>query len=220
MKLRWFIVLIPLAITGFALSMLVSLGQAGADETAVSQLPPGTTTRLSVSGMMPDPNFGVNGRVKTNLSESSWTQDTVVQPDGKIVVVGGAQSVFGDPDGLAVARYNSDGSPDVSFGNNGTVTTNDTNLGKFLWATAVALQQDGRILVTGILSDTNALAVLRYNTDGTLDNSFGSGGIAATTVISNSSAGHAARDVAVGSDNAIVVVGTVSLFQNSMAVVR
>ncbi|HEU4507529.1 MAG TPA: delta-60 repeat domain-containing protein, partial [Pyrinomonadaceae bacterium] len=119
-----------------------------------------------------DPNFGVGGKVRTGISGGSdEVEALVIQPDGKIVAVGTANQVF------ALARYNTDGSLDNSFGSAGKLTTeffesNDA-------AQAVALQPDGKIVVAGrVLTSTGRqrFALARYNSNGTLDNSFGSAG--------------------------------------------
>jgi uncharacterized delta-60 repeat protein len=77
---------------------------------------------------------------------------------------------------------------------------------------AIAIQTDGKIVVAGGASDArgnNALAVLRYNPDGTLDSTFGSGGIVLTTLVRGISQGVAGyQAVAIQSDGKIVVAGT------------
>lgn len=91
-----------------------------------------------------------------------------LQSDGKIVVVGGA-GVF------ALARYNSDGSLDSSFGADGTVST---QLGRVDRATDTALQPDGKLVVVGTSFNGRSIdfAMIRYNSDGSVDFSFGKGG--------------------------------------------
>ena len=78
---------------------------------------------------------------------------------------------------VALLRYNANGIPDASLtGGNGLVTT-DVNPFQNDLAFAVVLQTDGKIIAVG---NTQAgVAVIRYDTDGKLDSTFGSGGIAA-----------------------------------------
>src|SRR5207249_312267 len=77
-------------------------------------------------------------------------------------------------DDFAVGRYNADGSLDVNFGTGGTVTT---DFGGYDAAAGVALQADGKIVVTGSTGPGSySFAVARYNADGSLDTSFGTGG--------------------------------------------
>jgi competence ComEA-like helix-hairpin-helix protein len=89
-----------------------------------------------------------------------------LQPDGRIVLAGESSRNF------ALARYNSDGTLDPSFGSAGIVTTDFGTLNDYGFA--VALQPDGRILVGG--NSYLSLAMARYNSDGSLDAAFGSGG--------------------------------------------
>ena len=78
----------------------------------------------------------------------------MVQKDGKIVVVGDMLPAVGPRD-FAVARFNADGTPDSSFGGDGTVTTNigsNLDLGQttsYDSSTAAAIQKDGKIVVAG-----------------------------------------------------------------------
>lgn len=103
----------------------------------------------------------------------------VLQKDGKILVAGETQTLFGDKD-FALARYNSDGSLDTSFGIGGLQatrfgTTDDAGQ-------CVALQADGKILVAGYASSQGKdfFAIARYNANGTLDTTFDGDGKAVT----------------------------------------
>jgi uncharacterized delta-60 repeat protein len=113
-----------------------------------------------------DPTFGSGGTVLTSFGGPlSAAADVVVQPDGKIVAVGIAGSDFG------IARYSANGALDTTFGSGGTVTT---DFGGSDQANGVALQPDGKIVVVGPLF--GKLGVARYNPDGSLDSTFGTGG--------------------------------------------
>ena len=76
---------------------------------------------------------------------------------------------------FALARYDTRGNLDPSFGTGGIVVT---DLGGVDAAQAVALQSDGRIVVGG--SSDGRFAFARYGVDGTLDSTFGSGGVVVT----------------------------------------
>jgi uncharacterized delta-60 repeat protein len=76
----------------------------------------------------------------------------VLQPDGKIVVVGSAQA------GAAIARLNANGSPDATFGAAGKTTV---DFGAAAFGFAVALQPNGRIVVAGQRSGADNFAVAR-----------------------------------------------------------
>src|SRR5262249_27806631 len=121
--------------------------------------------RFNVDGT-PDTSFGTNGQVINNflpgLTDGAFA--VVVQSDGKIVAGGttGGDGGPGDFDHVALARYNSNGSLDTTFGSNGFVG-NDLNT---VTVTDLALQSDGKIIV-GI---SNYIG--RYNSNGTLDTTF------------------------------------------------
>jgi uncharacterized delta-60 repeat protein/uncharacterized repeat protein (TIGR01451 family) len=101
----------------------------------------------------------------------------VVQPDGKILVVGHARNGTMQ---MALTRYNADGSLDTSFGTGGTMLEWLGPGDAETWA--VALQSDGKIVVAGhVRSDRDKFGIARFNADGTLDLGFGGGG-AATSV--------------------------------------
>jgi uncharacterized delta-60 repeat protein len=95
---------------------------------------------------------------------------SAMQPDGKIVVVGTDNN-----DGL-ILRFNPDGTADTSFSNDGIDRPNVNNNATDAIGT-VLIQPDGKIIVSGYTSTTNAPAFfIRYNADGTLDSGFGSQG--------------------------------------------
>jgi uncharacterized delta-60 repeat protein len=105
---------------------------------------------------------------------------------------------------FVLARFNADGSLDTSFGSGGKVTTDIA--GGFLQerARAVAIQPDGKIVVAGessLASSDLAVALVRYNSDGSLDATFGSGGIAFDGMPGR------AWDVEILADGRIVVAG-------------
>ena len=122
-----------------------------------------------------DPSFGSGGKVLTDFGgPSDLALDAALAPNGKIVAAG-ASLVGGDFE-FALARYNGDGSLDASFGSGGKVLT---HLGLFFEeATGVAVEPNGKIVAAGT-SDSD-FAVARYNRDGSLDPSFGSGGTVIT----------------------------------------
>jgi uncharacterized delta-60 repeat protein len=112
-----------------------------------------------------------------------------VQPDDKIVVAGEAQSADGTVSEFAVVRFNANGGLDSSFGTGGKVTTNFVGVqagGVSNPAKLVLLQTDGKILVIGTASKcarcVHNTAWARYNPNGTLDPTFGSGGTHLTNV--------------------------------------
>ncbi len=104
-----------------------------------------------------------------------------LQKDGKIVAAGYSFVPSRDDEAFHIERYNPDGSYDNSFDENGIVSTQVN--GKPCVINSAVLQDDGKIVVTGKtggIDDEPLLTVARYNTDGSLDNSFGKEGIVTT----------------------------------------
>lgn len=126
-----------------------------------------------------DPGFGVAGKVTTNFTtQNDGIFEMALQADGKVVTAGTAGSGPALNSSIALARYNPDGSLDSTFGTGGKVSTNFS--GGDDWAASLALQPDGRIVVAGAVGFepfNNDSAVVRYLPDGTLDASFGVGGL-------------------------------------------
>lgn len=152
-----------------------------------------------------DPSFDTDGKVSTDFfGDADAALDMVIQPDGQIVVAGSARNTDSNAD-FALARYNRDGSLDASFGSGGKVTTDFLNI--FDQANALVLQPDGKIVAAGITRDQMDrvdFAMARYNSDGSLDASFGSAG----RVVSDFGGGvDAARGIAIQPDGRIVAAG-------------
>lgn len=124
-----------------------------------------------------DGDFDADGKVTTNVSvdESESVESILVQPDGKIIAVGYAR--IGSNLDFALVRYNFDGSLDNSFSVDGIVTTDLSGVNDF--PRDAALQSDGKIVVVGYVQsiDNDDMVAVRYNPDGTLDDSFGINGI-------------------------------------------
>jgi uncharacterized delta-60 repeat protein len=128
-----------------------------------------------------DPTFDGDGKVVTNFVTSTDQAIAVaLQSDGKVVAVGFSRMSSTSKFDVAVARYNPDGSLDTSFSADGKVTT--PVLPGDDGAQAVAIQQDGKIVVAGgTPAVPSAGTVVRYLPDGSLDTTFGSGGIVAVS---------------------------------------
>lgn len=145
-----------------------------------------------------DPSFGDGGRVITDLNGTNDSGVAIaLQRDGKLLVGGEIDGAYGRD--VAVARYNSDGSLDTSFSDDGWVST---DLSGDEEAAAIAIQQDGKILLAG--TTLGDFVLVRYNSDGSLDDTFGLNGWVRTDILGiddNASA------VAIQSDGRIVVAG-------------
>lgn len=123
----------------------------------------------------PDPGFGNGGRVFTDFGQYDVVNSLAIQQDGKIVAAGYTSSDSGAD--FALARYNSDGNLDNSFGNGGKITS---DFGMFEEAFSVAIQKDGKIIAAGSTHNNSVFnfdyVVARYDRNGNPDNSFGNGG--------------------------------------------
>ena len=161
------------------------------------------------TGGVLDATFGSGGIVITPIfSLDADAAALAVQADGKIVAAGLAGSVANNVWDVALLRYNANGSLDTTFGGGDGIVTTDAGLGSN-YANAVAIQTDGKIVVAGNafadpFAGTSDIAVLRYDTVGALDPTFGSGNGFVTTDVSQFDNGFA---VALQADNKIVVAG-------------
>ncbi|HUY87497.1 MAG TPA: DUF4214 domain-containing protein [Pirellulales bacterium] len=157
-------------------------------------------TLLDSGGL--DSTFGAGGVVTTPVGTSAWVDSVAVEPDGKIVA-GGAATIGGQSE-FALARYDANGSLDTSFGNDGIVTTAVGAGGSRI--NGLAVLPDGSIVAVGQSFDGSGLnlTIARFKDDGSLDASFGSGGIVETSDGTGAQDGFA---VAVQSDGKIVVAG-------------
>jgi uncharacterized delta-60 repeat protein len=123
-----------------------------------------------------DPSFGSGGKVVTAVGGHIQIAFALaLQADGKLVATGNGGDDF------ATVRYNPDGSLDSTFGSSGEVVT---VFGGWGGARTIALQPDGRTIVGGISGgpDNWHAVMARYLTDGSLDPTFGSGGMVSSQV--------------------------------------
>jgi uncharacterized delta-60 repeat protein len=153
-----------------------------------------------------DSTFGNNGIVITDFNtDSEYFTSLELQPDQKIIAIGWAYG-FGR---FIACRYNTDGSLDSSFGDNGQFTVFPPEI---VVCDASALQNDGKIVIGGTKpifivptkSDEEDLILLRLNQEGKIDSSFGVDGILITDL-----GGHFERigEVIIQGDSKILVSG-------------
>ncbi|MFH1196800.1 MAG: T9SS type A sorting domain-containing protein [bacterium] len=150
-----------------------------------------------------DTGFDGDGIVTTAVgSGADYGYSIAIQSDGKIVVAG--CSYNGSNYDFALVRYNSDGTLDTGFDGDGMVTTAIGSGGDVAYG--VAIQSDQKIVAAGYSYNgtNNDFAVVRYNTNGSLDNTFDTDGKVTTAVTANNDWG---RDVAIHADGQIVVAG-------------
>jgi uncharacterized delta-60 repeat protein len=158
--------------------------------------------RLNPDGSL-DSSFGNNGKVLSDFSGSiDIAYAMCVQTDGKILLAGETQDTRLH---IGLARYNQDGTLDSTFGNGGKVTT--TSLQGTNRILALAIQNDGKIVGAGTTFNPDTafdFAVTRYNADGTVDMTFGSGGAVTTDFFE---APDVATSVAIQPDGKIITGG-------------
>src|SRR5581483_4586869 len=190
-----------------ALSFFVSrtrlravLSTAGVCASTLALIP--AAAQAATPGTL-DTGFGSGGIAPTQAGIRFF--GAAVQSDGKTVATGSAGGT------LIVARFTAGGQLDGSFGSGGiahspaiTGTLDTGSLGR-----SVAVQSDGKIVVAGKVTSadgtsTDAILVERFNSNGSIDGSFGSGGVvkAATTAQGDG------YGVAIQSDGKIVAVGS------------
>jgi len=162
-------------------------------------------TRYHINGSL-DNAFGINGTAITPiLNAGDQGLALAIQNDGKIIQVGYTDN--GSNGDFALIRYHSNGALDTSFDIDGKVTTSVGTANDII--RAVAIQDDGKIVVAGY-SYTNPsfsydFVVARYNINGILDNTFGTGGILTTAIIKNTN--DYAESIAIQTDGKILVGG-------------
>jgi serralysin len=127
--------------------------------------------RYNTDGTL-DTSFDGDGKVTTDFGSSEFGYSVAIQSDGKILVAGIGNG------GIALARYNSNGSLDTSFDGDGKVVVNLGKNGGSSGARDFCVQTNNKIVVAGYTVDINGnqrdFALARFNADGSLDTSFGS----------------------------------------------
>ncbi len=203
----------------------IKTGNSSDEATAVAMQPDGkilvggvvyccdedfALTRYNPDGTL-DQTFGTNGIARSSIGTNiNFLTGIKVLPDGKILVLGYSNNSSNDNNnlGLILARYNPDGSLDESFGTNGSYTSNRGS------GDAFEIQADGKILVTGMSSSNitgfNRILTRRFNSDGTIDQTFGTNGEVFTTIFSEKFATpQRGTAMSVQTDGKIVVAATV-----------
>lgn len=173
---------------------------------------------IAVTGTL-DATFGTGGTSLISFGANEVATAVAVAPNGKIVVIGSTDAA-GNSD-IAVIRYNANGTLDTTFSSDGGTTTDiGTPAGapSADFATAVAVQADGKILVSGYTNanGSNDFVTLRYNVDGSIDSFFGSAG----RVITDFSFDDRASCIAIQSDGKILAAGSIDGGSANFAVAR
>ncbi len=147
-----------------------------------------------------DTGFSGDGMVLTDVGLFGSVADLTTQADGRVVGVGSAVN------DLVVARYTAAGGPDPSFGGDGLVSL---NFGESTRGRAVRVQPDGRIVVAGYQTTfpSTTVMVVRFMPDGSLDDTFGTGGLVTVDVGGAASEAH---DLELLADGRILAAGYVT----------
>ncbi|TAL47629.1 MAG: hypothetical protein EPN89_08335 [Methylovulum sp.] len=151
-----------------------------------------------------DTRFNGDGKVTTDFGSSfDYGNSVTVQADGKILVAGNTALLLGISD-FALVRYNSDGSLDTRFNGDGKVTTGFGSADSFGYS--VTVQANGKILVAGtsVTGSSLGFALVRYNSDGSLDTGFDGDGKVTTDF---GPAYDTGNSVTVQADGKILVAG-------------
>ncbi|MFO1000538.1 MAG: LamG-like jellyroll fold domain-containing protein [Planctomycetaceae bacterium] len=160
--------------------------------------------RYDLNGRL-DATFDTDGRVVTDFGATTLStdiaNDQTIQSDGKIIVAG-YTSIGGNVD-FALARYNINGSLDTTFDGDGRVLT---SFGASDYARGVRVQSDGKIVAGGYttLSGNTDFALARYNSNGSLDTTFGSSGRVYTAF---GSSADVVDHIEIQSDGKILAIG-------------
>lgn len=173
--------------------------------------------RYTVTGTL-DTNFNESGVITTSIGGNICAgYDLVTQSDGKVVVVGLCSD--GSNSDFLVARYQSNGTLDMTLNGNGIVTTSlSTGLDDASYY-GVAIQKDNKIVAVGEESYAGVpvMIIARYQANGHLDSTFNGTGIVTTSL----GMGAAAADVAIQANGKIIAAGVaVENGKSYVAVVR
>lgn len=155
-----------------------------------------------------DQSFGINGKV---FAESfiGEAKTIIVQNDGKILIGGRSDTVSDNGDnagGFLVARFNANGTPDNDFGDNGKTIIREIEGVRCMHVDAMTIQSDGKIIACGrfiITSPYGIIGIVRYNADGTIDETFGDSGFVLTSVARENIVG----DMILQPDGKILITG-------------
>ena len=164
-----------------------------------------------------DTSFGRDGVTITDFGSDDFANGVALMADGRILVAGHTLGAGLNID-FALARYSADGALDHSFGSDGIVTTDVGGGDDF--AEGLTVDANGRVVVVGRATSSTILdmAVVRYDSEGTLDAGFGENGL---VTVDFHGKGEFGQDVAVQSDGKIVAAGyTANGIDTEFALVR
>jgi uncharacterized delta-60 repeat protein len=172
------------------------------------------STAFAQNTMVLDSTFGQNGLLIVDAASTNETiYSLVVQPDGKIVATGVAMltsSINGlNNYDICTMRFHPDGTTDSAFGINGRAILDVA--GNQDISNEVIMQPDGKILIVAEVQDSifsNRVCCIRYNSNGSLDSTFGDNGIAMP--LYNVTSG--CKTIVLQADGKIILAGMISFF--------
>ncbi len=164
-----------------------------------------------------DTTFASTGKTILQFGTTGMTQDMIVQPDNKTILIGGPVNTFNFGSFvICLIRLNEDGSFDTTFGgshgNTGYVYTNPQGFSSLGFVKSVAMQSDGKLIAisSGVLNSASGVVMIRYNSNGSIDSTFGNAGVKHNPV----NAGTEVGKITVQPDGKIVIVGYTGSFPN------
>ncbi len=192
----------------------IMLSGSTTDTTTYNNVP--IVVRLMEDGSI-DTTYGTNGIASIPVTQiDNVFQGLVLQADGKVVVCGhkdqGVTIAGGEDFDVLMARFHTDGTLDTSFGTDGIV--DHALSGNVDQARAIAMTTEGKFLLTGFIDEDDGSVdafVLRYDSTGTIDFSFGSYGLE----VFNNSSFDAAFGMTLQADGKILITGTSGAFFGS-----
>jgi uncharacterized delta-60 repeat protein len=193
--------------SGYSIGRALAIQPDGRIVVAVDTPSAMAVVRYLVDGSL-DAGFGAGGIALLTFPERARAFAIALQPDAKLIVAGVAETSPGPGSAFRILRLKPNGSLDTSFGTGGKVTTAFGG-SSFSIALALALQPDGMIVAAGTarVFGTSAFGVARYQPNGTLDASFGSGGTVITSFFVIGGLLQDADAIALQPDGKIVVAG-------------
>ncbi|MEP7265121.1 MAG: T9SS type A sorting domain-containing protein [Bacteroidota bacterium] len=177
-----------------------------------------TVARYDANGIL-DPSFGVAG-IRSHFlgsNDDDYGYSVKMQQPGNKILVGGATNFNGSYD-FVILRFDSTGTFDTSFGNGGIALTNFGSAGNIDYGRTMSLQPDGKILLAGrTFVIGSAFGIVRYDSNGNIDNSFGNQG---TAYIQIASAQHNCYSVITDINNKILIAGQAPTLPDHFILVR
>jgi uncharacterized delta-60 repeat protein len=145
------------------------------DNSSVASSPSGPTFTPAI-GVLDTSFNSPNGYIIQPIDSDNYGQSLAIQPDGKILL--GGYCINGSDWDFCIARFEINGSPDPSFGTGGKVIQSISTGSSNDYGQSLAIQSDGKILLGGYCDNGSNydFCIARFNPNGSLDPSFGTGG--------------------------------------------